>query len=86
MFILRLSEGCPFFSTPKFESGGGVQISWVWSFPRTKQKVFSGTKIYLIGILSVMFEFSATFEFLDPIFEFWRRYFDFWGQNLEIMT
>jgi len=66
--------------------GGGVQISWVWSFPRTKQKVFIGTKIYLIGILSVMFEFSATFEFLDPIFEFWRRYFDFWGQNLEIMT
>jgi len=39
----------------------GGRISWVGSFPRTKWEVFSGTKIYLIWILSVIFEFNATF-------------------------
>jgi len=40
--------------------GWGWSNSWVGSFSRTKQEVHSGTKIYLIWILSVIFEFSAT--------------------------
>ena len=39
----------------------GFQISWVGSFSRTKREVFSGTKVQLICILFVIFEFSATF-------------------------
>jgi len=38
----------------------GSKQSWVGSFPRTKREVYSVTKIYLIWILSVIFEFSAT--------------------------
>ena len=47
--------------TKTHEGGGGCRISWIGSFPRTKWEVCSGTKIDLIWILSVKFEFSATF-------------------------
>ena len=53
------------------------QISWVWSFPRTKWEIFGGTKIYLIWIWSLIFESCATLWFfgtkylnLAPIFWF----------------
>ena len=34
----------------------------------------------------MIFEFSATFDFLAPKVEFWRRYFDVWSQDLKILS
>ena len=83
IFKMEMDTPCRCLSNT-YGWGGRNQISWVGSFPRTKREVFSGTKMYLIRILSVIFDFSATFW--HQIFEFWRRYFDFWRQNLEIMS
>jgi len=49
---------------------GGGQVKSVGSFSRTKREGFSGTKICLTWILSVIFEYSATFRLFGTYLNF----------------